>query len=165
MPTVTFDSTTKPDEPIVLKAVDAGCYVTFTSVSVRESRGTDFEVSLSAHGRVPELGVWDESSWDDARWADEPSSGRLEGILAVVSSGSFPKDRSQLTEGQSHQLRDAMILEAHAAAHRDIFVTADARAFIRNGRREQLEALLQTRILDPTEFEAELDAQHLMLSR
>jgi hypothetical protein len=62
---------------------------------------------------------------------------------------------------QGHDL----ILEAHAAAHRDIFVTADARAFIRNGRREQLEALLQTRILDPTEFEAELDAQHLMLSR
>ena len=153
--TVTFDSTARPDEPLLLKAVDAGWHVAFSSVSVREARGTDFEVSLSAHGRVPELGVWGQSSWG-ARWADRSSSERLRSILAIVSNRSFPKRRGQLTKGQSHQLRDAMILEAHAAARRDVFVTADARAFIKNGRREQLESLLQTRILSPTEFEAEL---------
>jgi hypothetical protein len=158
--TVTFDSTSRPDEPPVLKAVDAGWHVAFASVSVREARGTNFEASMSIHGRVPELGVWGESSWG-ARWADRASSQRLRSILAIVSNGSFPKSRGQLTKGESHQLRDAMILEAHAAAHRDVFVTADARAFIRNGRREQLEALLQTRILNPAEFEAELDAEHL----
>jgi hypothetical protein len=160
MRTVTFDSTAKADEPLVLKAVDAGWRVGFASPSRREARGTDFEVSLSAHERVPELGVWGESSWG-ARWADKQSSERLRSILAIISNGSFPMKREQLTKGQSHQLRDAMILEAHAAARRDVFVTADAKAFIRNKRREQLETLLQTRILSPTEFEAELAANDL----
>jgi len=159
MRTVTFDSTAKPDEPLVLKTVDAGWHVAFVSVSIREARGTDFEASLTAHERVPELGVWGESSWG-ARWADRQSSERLISILAIISNGSFSKRREQLTKGQSHQLRDAMILEAHAAAGRDVFVTADAKAFIGNGRREQLEALLKTRILSPTEFEAELDVHH-----
>jgi hypothetical protein len=156
MQTVTFDSTTKPDEPIVLKAVDAGWHIAFVSVSLREAQGTDFEVSLRNHERVSELGVWNESSWNEARWADEPSSERLNRILAIVSNGSFPKTRSQLTEGQLHQLRDAMILEAHSAARRNVFVTADSKAFIKNGRREKLEALLRTRILNPAEFEVQM---------
>jgi hypothetical protein len=163
MQTVTFDSTAKPGEPLVLKAVDAGWNVAFASPSRREARGTDFEVSLNARERVPELGVWGESSWG-ARWANKQSSERLRSILAIISNGSFPRKREQLTKGQSHQLRDAMILEAHAAARRGVFVTADARAFIRNNRREQLEALLETRILSPTEFEAEL-AKHDLTSR
>jgi hypothetical protein len=157
--TVTFDSTVNADETIVLKAKGAGWHVAFTSVSVREAHGSKFEVSLKARERVPELGVFDESSWDEARWADESSSERLERILAIVSNGSFPKRRAQLTKGQSHQLRDAMILEAHSAARRDVFVTADAKAFISNGRREKLEALLRTRILSPVEFELELAPQ------
>jgi hypothetical protein len=148
---VTFDSTAKPDDRLIVKAIDAGWDVAFASVSVREADGTNFDVSL-----VPELGVWNESSWDDARWADEPSSERLERILAIVSNGSFPKNPSRLTDGQAHQLRDAMILEAHVAAQRQVFVTDDRKAFIKQGRREQLEALLQTRILTPPEFEAEL---------
>jgi hypothetical protein len=134
-----------------VKAIDAGWDVAFASVSVREADGTNFDVSL-----LPELGVWNESSWDDARWADEPSSERLERILAIVSNGSFPKNPGRLTDGQAQQLRDAMILEAHVAAQRQVFVTDDRKAFIKRGRREQLEALLQTRILTPPEFEAEL---------
>jgi hypothetical protein len=158
MQTVTFDSTAKPNDPLVLKAVDGGWDVAFASVSVREADGTNFDVSL-----VPELGVWDESSWDDSRWADESSSDRLESILAVVSNSSFPKNRRQLTKGQSHQLRDAMILEAHVAAQREVFVTNDFRAFIKQGRREKLEALLQTRILTSSEFDAELTRHHRTL--
>lgn len=153
LPTVTFDSTAKPDDPLIRKVVDAGWDVAFASVSVREADGANFDLSL-----VPELGVWDESSWDDARWADELSSERFERILAIVSNGSFPKNRSQLTEGQLHQLRDAMILEAHVAAQRELFITDDRKAFVNQGRREKLEALLDTRILTSSEFEAELVA-------
>jgi hypothetical protein len=152
--TVTFDSTAEPDDQLVRRAVDAGWDVAFASVSVREAEGKSFDVSL-----VAELGIWDESSWDDARWADEASSERLERILAIVSNGSFPKNRSQLTDGQLHQLRDAMILEAHFAAQREVFVSNDLRAFLKQGRREQLEALLQIRILTQPEFEAELAAK------
>lgn len=157
--TVTFDSTAKAEDPVVLAAIAAGWHVAFASVSVREAQGADFEVALKKHDRVPELAVWDESPWDVARWADEPSNDRLEKILAIVSNGGFPKNRSQLTEGQLHQLRDAMVLEAHVAAERAVFVTGDAKAFIRNGRREQLQSLLNTRIVSPSEFEAELRAK------
>jgi hypothetical protein len=160
MRTVTFDSTTNPDEPLVLKAIDAGWDVAFASVSVREAHGTNSDISL-----VPELGIWDESSWDDARWADEPSSDRLERILVIISTGSFPKNRSQLTEGQLHQLRDAMILEAHVAAERELFVTDDRKAFIKETRRRRLETLLQTRILTPCEFAAELGDERAQLGR
>ena len=156
MRTVTFDSTAKPGDSVVLKAVGAGWHVAFASVSMREARGADFEVALRAHDRVPEAGVWDESSWNEARFADEPSSERLEKILAIISNGSFPRKRSELNEGQLHQLRDAMILEAHSAAARTVFVTADMKGFIKHGRREELQALLATRILSPAEFESEL---------
>jgi predicted nucleic acid-binding protein len=50
-----------------------------------------------------------------------------------------------------------MILEAHTAARRKLFVTGDAKAFILNGRREQLQGLLSTRIVTAAEFEAELN--------
>lgn len=149
--TVTFDSTTKADEELVLRASVAGWHVAFTSVSVREARAVTFDVCL-----VPEVGEWDESSWDEARWADESSSERLESVLAIISNGSFPKDRSRLTEGQLHQLRDAMILEAHVAAKREFFVTDDRKAFLKERRRGRLEILLQTRILTSSEFAAEL---------
>jgi hypothetical protein len=154
MRTLTFDTTTKPDEPLVLKAIEAGWDVAFASVSPREAAGKNFEVSL-----VPELGVWDESGWGDARWADGSSSECLERILAIVSNGSFPKNRNRLTDGQLHQLRDAMILEAHVAAQRQVFVTDDRKAFLKGGRREQIEALFQTRLRTSHEFAAELMAE------
>jgi len=158
MKTVTFDSTTKPNNPVVLAAVAGGWGVAFASVSLREAKGTDFEVDLKKHNCVAELAVWGESSWDKARWGDEVSSDQLEKILAIISSGSFPKNRSNLSKGQLHQLRDAMILEAHRADRRTLFVTGDATAFINNNRREQLQVLLTTRILSTSEFEAELRA-------
>lgn len=155
---VTFDTNASPEDRVVIAAIDAGCYVTYVSVSHREARDTDFEVELKNYDRVPELAVWDESDWDEARWADEPSSARLENILDIISNSAFPKLRANLTEGQIRQLRDAMILEAHCAAEHDIFVTGDAKGFIKDGRREKLVALLHTRILTPQEFLAELAA-------
>ena len=114
---------------------------------------------LREAARVPEVGDWHDSPWNEARWADQNSSERLEGILKIVSSGSFPTTRSALTHGQLHQFRDAKILEAHSVAKRAVFVSNDARAFVKNDRRQQLEALLGTRILTRSEFEQELLAQ------
>lgn len=153
---VTFDTNAKPTDPVVEATIAAGCYVTYASVSLREAGDTDFEVELKKYDRVPELAVWDESDWDEARWADEPSSERLENILNVISNGSFPKTRTHLTEGQLRQLRDAMILEAHCAAEHDIFVTSDAKGFVNDSHREKLQTLLGTRIMTPPEFLAEL---------
>jgi hypothetical protein len=155
MRTVTFDSTSKPDDALTLRLRASGWDVAFSTVSRRELHGAEF----GALKRVPELAVWNESTWNVARWADAASSERLQRILAIISNGSFPKQRDCLTEGQRHQLRDAMILEAHFASGRDVFVSSDAKAFIRDGRREKLEALLQTRILSPTEFEIEFGHQ------
>jgi predicted nucleic acid-binding protein len=126
-------------------------------VSFREARGTNFESDLKMRPLTVEVGVWGESAWG-ARWADKLSSECLKRILNIISNGSFPKDRSGLTENQLHQLRDAMILEAHSAARTDVFVSADMKAFINHGRREKLERLLGTRILTPDEFLAELNA-------
>jgi len=156
MQTVTFDTTTKPDDDIVSTAIEGGWHVAFVSVTSREAKGTDFEVSLKSYEKIPELGVWDESDWDVARWANMKDSNNLNDILTIISNNSFPKSRDNLTKGQLHQLRDAMILEAHSAAVRGVFVTGDSRAFINNGRREKLEALLKTRIVTPNEFEREL---------
>lgn len=156
MKTVTFDSTTRPEDPEVLAAQAEGWDVAFVSVSLREAKGADFEEALRNQVRVPEIALWDESRWDEARWADELGRIRLEQILEVISNGGFPRDRSNLTKGQLHQLRDALILEAHSAAGRAVFVTGDLKGFIKNDRREQLEDLLKTRILTAAEFRAEL---------
>jgi hypothetical protein len=156
MKTVTFDSTTQPDDDIVLLAFNAGWDVTFTSVTYRENNDAEVKLVLSNQQGLSELGVWGESSWGDARWADEASCIRLERILQIISNGSFPKDRTSLTDKELHQLRDAMVLEAHAARRRTLFVSDDERAFINHDRREKLETLLQTRILTTPEFQAEL---------
>lgn len=157
MKTVTFDSTAKPDDTVVLKAIATGWHVAYASVSLREAKGADFEVTLRNHEQVPEIAVWDESAWGEARWPDESSSERLEKILKLISNSGFPKSRTNLSQGLLHQLRDAMILEAHVAAGRSVFVTSDTKAFIRNGRRDQLQALLGTRILSTEEFLSELN--------
>jgi hypothetical protein len=57
MKTVTFDSTTKPEDPVVLAAVAEGWGVAFASVSLREAKGTDFEEDLKKRDRVAELAV------------------------------------------------------------------------------------------------------------
>ena len=156
MKTVTFDSTEKPTDSIVVTARECGWDVAFVTVTYREVENTDFYVDLKKFGKVSEIAVWDESKWDEARWANEISSNMLSHILSIISNGSFPKTRSQLTDGQLHQLRDAMILEAHANAQREVFVTGDIKAYIKNSRRENLQDLLNTRIVSSSEFELEL---------
>ncbi len=74
------------------------------------------------------------------------------GGARVLSSGSFPRSPANLSHGQRRQFRDALILEAHIREGRNIFVTNDERGFIRDGRREKLEALFPVRILTRAEF-------------
>jgi hypothetical protein len=47
-----------------------------------------------------------------------------------------------------------MIFEAHVRARRHVLVSDDARGFIAEGRRQQLEHLGRTRIVTLTELEA-----------
>jgi hypothetical protein len=121
------------------------------SVTDGELEGTSFQVHLIDVEKVPETAVWGESKWGEAVWASEESA--LEEILRVISSGSFPKGRENLSDGQRNQFRDAMILEAHIRETRDIFVSNDSRAFINFGRRDLLEKRFGIKILARAEFE------------
>ena len=98
--------------------------------------------------------ILDDSSLDVGDLSSLRGRTRFEVILAVISSGSFPPagGRDALTEPQRRQLRDAMILEAHARDGRDVFVTRDSRGFINHGKRGALQALCSTEIVHPDEF-------------
>ncbi|MEZ4495137.1 MAG: hypothetical protein R3C29_17710, partial [Dehalococcoidia bacterium] len=122
---VTLDTGVLPAGDLLTAA--AARDVSFAAVSVthRETRGTSFAVHLTPLGSVPEAGVFDESEFGSAVFGDDnPSTATLEDLLKVIGSGSFPAPggRDHLTDRQRHQLRDAMILEAHAREGRDIFV-------------------------------------------
>jgi hypothetical protein len=81
-------------------------------------------------------------------YAGEDSAKRTEQILDIISGGTFPRHGNlEITPGQRRQLRDAMIFEAHVRDRRDVFITNDARGFIREGRREALEQLYNTRVM------------------
>jgi hypothetical protein len=104
---------------------------------------------------IAETAFVGESSVGDAPVvASEQTVNLLERLLEIIGDGSFPKrgERDHLTAAERRQLRDAMILEAHTRNDRDIFVTKDARGFIRYGRRAKLQRLCSTRIMTPDEF-------------
>jgi hypothetical protein len=96
--------------------------------------------------------VYGEGRYGRAVYASDASAQSLDQILRIVSCGSFPSSRANLSDGQRRQLRDALIFEAHVRDARDVFVTNDERAFIRDGRRQELEARFDTRILTGAEF-------------
>jgi hypothetical protein len=143
----------------------------YVTVSARE-RGPGFLIELKV---VSETGVWGESRWGGAVWGgpiaellvlDESRLGDavlaadghvdvLETALKIISNGSFPRsgERESLSAGQRRQLRDAMMFEAHVRRRRHVLVTEDARGFIRDGRRDRLERLGETRVLTPDELE------------
>jgi hypothetical protein len=103
---------------------------------------------------TPESLALDESPLNRAALGENMTI--FEIALRVISAGSFPPpgSRGTLTKGQRRQLRDAMIFEAHARAHRHVLVTADVKGFVNEGRREKLEALARTRIVTPEQLEA-----------
>jgi len=141
-------------------------------VSVTKREGGTFVVALlDSLEQFPETGVWGESCWDEAVWGGSVAETLvlgesplpavlggahvdLEDLLRVISNGSFPPlgKRDVLTGGQRNQLRDAMILQAHSRDRRHVLISNDDKAFRKNGRRERLEALCQTRIMNRAEF-------------
>ncbi len=154
--TVTFDTTVDPDGQVVHLARAMGLNLAVVSVTNREAEGSSFEVTLKSLDAIPETGVWDESRWDDSVGGEAEVDGkRLEQILAIITSGSFPTEREGLTKNQQHQLRDAMIFETHVRKSRDLFVTDDKKAFVNHGRRQLFEREFQTRILTSAEFIAQ----------
>jgi hypothetical protein len=144
--------------------------VASASVTRKELAGSPYDIHLTGVRVLPEQEVWKDGVWDDRAWADRTwASGPdipyatadgvtkygdpFEDILKVISNGGSPPvtSRGTLTRGQRRQLRDAMILSLHAQHKRDVFVSADARAFIADGRRRVLERMLGTRICTPDE--------------
>jgi hypothetical protein len=127
--------------------------VAIITVTEREVENTPFQVHVIPLDKVPETAVWDESRWDgSALWGSESSQQTLQKILDIISHGGWPADPAERTEGHHHQLRDAMILEAHLREGRDILVTNDERAFVRGGRRAAFESVFGTRIMTKEEF-------------
>ena len=149
---VTIDTDVLPADDLYQAAGDLDCDFAVVSVTEREMEGTRFTIHLNNIGSVPETGVYGEARFGQAVFAGEQSAQTLEQILRIISSNSFPRSPSDLSEGQLHQLRDALILEAHIRDRRDIFITGDTRAFIRHGRREELRAAFGVRILTRSEF-------------
>lgn len=147
-----------------------------TTVTIREHK----KILQSPDPVVAETGVHDESRYDSsAVYAESPTAvyetavlgewqlgmavlgsdeslTRYESILRVIGSGSFPAPgkRENLSDGEKHQQRDAMILEAHTRDGRDVLVSDDEKAFIgKDGtKRPKLEALCATRIMTVDEF-------------
>jgi hypothetical protein len=75
-------------------------------------------------------------------------------LLMIKRIASKQGQRDDPSTGERRQLRDAMILQAHARDGRDILVSDDVKAFGREGddRRRKLEALCGTRIMTVDEF-------------
>lgn len=184
---VTLDSNVlKTDrEKVLAVAAERGIELelAYTTVTLREEARDAGQDELV----IPETGVWNESTWDSgAVYAEEPppviyesfvigesrldyaalggheSQTTLDGILAVISNGSYPKPglREDLATGERRQLRDAMILEAHRRERRDILVSNDVTAYIGkdDSRRVLLEIMCQTKIFTVAEFIDHLEA-------
>lgn len=149
---ITFDTSVLPADDLILAAQRFDCDFAVVTVTAREVEGTRFEVHLEPCAVVHETGVYGEARYGQAVYASHTSAEVLDKILRVISSGAFPQSRADLSDGQVHQFRDALILEAHIREGRDIFVTDDARAFVRHGKREELGASLGVRILKREEF-------------
>jgi hypothetical protein len=148
---VTLDTCVLPAEDLVLASRQFDCEFAVVTVTTREL-DTPYQVHLMPYSTVPETAVWGESRWDEAVWGSEVSQPILEEVLRVISPGSFPRDRDNLSRGQLHQLRAAMILETHIRQQRDILVTDDRRAFVKCGKREELMMRFGVRVMLRADF-------------
>jgi hypothetical protein len=155
MPSVTLDTNVLPNDALLSRARDAGIDVAVISVTRRETEITPIEKHVVALEQVVEIAVLGESRLGQAVLGGDQDASCLERTLRIVSNGSFPRpgEREQLTRGQRAQLRDAMILCAHVRNGRSILISNDAKAFINDGRREQLQHEFKTQIMTVEEFE------------
>jgi hypothetical protein len=175
---VTVDSDILPRQMQQIREAVGGLSVEIapTTVTLREQGVT----RLPDEEAVQETLVWNESPWGESVWGPSPpvyetltlgesrlgmavlggddAPSRFEAILDIIGNGSFPKsgERDDLIRGELHQLRDAMILEAHARDGRDVLVSNDVTAFGGAGR-SKLEALCHTKIRTLDEFCREVE--------
>src|SRR5919109_5649088 len=134
---------------------DISCWETYSRIDIRLHRiaGSHDSSQMAEYSRceqVGTLGIW----WYDFGF-DTPlqlDSGRQrieilhtwndpEPILHIISRGASAEQSfwTPLAPVQTRQVRAAIVLLAHAAARRDIFVTDNTHAFVRHGRRQALE--------------------------
>jgi hypothetical protein len=167
---LTLDTNCIEHADLRAKATEVDAELAAFSVTRNETQSSGFGIHLKTISVIPEQLRWRDGAWADGCWADriwgsgpdvEYTRGDgskcvgdpFEDVLRVISNGSFPppNNRKHLSDGQRRQFRDAMILSLHAQHRRDVFVSNDATAFIKEGRRERLQAMLATRICTPEE--------------
>ena len=152
--TATVDTNIAPLGDLVERAAEMNVEVAVATTTERELASHSYGESLAGVKRIMETAVWDESLFDNCVLAGEPEVDSFEDVLRIISNGSFPRpgDRGNLRPRQRNQLRDAMIFSAHVRERRDIFVTLDGKGFIRQGRKQKLEAAYKTQIMTLDEF-------------
>jgi hypothetical protein len=153
--TITLDATSA--SPV--KRADIMIACARGRVDVRYASATDTEIDGTSIARFSDspsaaetFALGESRSGGVAGLGRDQSAMRHEAILDIIGDGTFPSDGRDLNESERHQLRDAMIFEAHCREGRDIFVTDDEKGFISHGRRKKLEALGNTRIMRTDEF-------------
>ena len=152
MTKVTVDTNIIPADDIIEICKKKGYECACISVSNREIEGTSFEKDMKVIPAIHEYALLDEARFGQSRFHGKESSMVLQDILYIISNGSFPEDRRNLSDGHRRMLRDAIILQTHITDRRDIFITDDKRGFIKGGLRQRLENKFNTRILTREEF-------------
>lgn len=153
MEAITVDTNILPLDDLLPLAASAGYSLGVISTTLRELDGTDLIEAASQLAQTTETAMFGESFWG-AVLGDIEHANDFEGILRVISSGSFPppNDRDNLTPPQRNQLRDALILQAHIRSGNRIFVTQDAKGYIKHGKRAEFERQFGVVIFDRVEF-------------
>ena len=149
---ITFDTNILPVDDILVICSQKDWEFAIITVTENELEGTDIRVKLDRLNLVYETAVFGESKYGKAKYGSKTTQENRDEILSIISGGSFPTDGKNITIGQKKQLRDSMIFHAHIRDKRDIFVTNDARGFIKHGRREKLQERFNTRIMTRNEF-------------
>lgn len=152
MEAVTLDTNIFPIADIADLVSKAGYSAEVVSVTNRELEGTDLSAEANKLPEIPETFHFGEGSFGRMMFGGIQDADDFEKILHVITSGSHPKDRDNLTPKQLNHRRDALILQSHIRAGRRIFVSNDERGFVKHGRRELLENLFGIKIFNKSEF-------------
>lgn len=83
-----------------------------------------YKKKISEKEIKPEVAMWDVSSWDTPVWGDEEVNSILKSIFQTTKLSY-----------------DQWLLETALAHDCDYFLTLDSKDFIKNGKKERIEAL------------------------
>ena len=154
MESVTIDTNIFPLDNLQHLAEEAGFVLEVSSVTNRELEGTDLSDSAQSLGETLETFHFGEGTWGSMVFGSTDDASDFEKILRIISSGSHPKNREDLTPAQLNQRRDALILQSHIRSGKRVFISNDGRGFIKHGKRELLEKTFSIKIFNRTEFAA-----------